>query len=194
MTTYRLAPTPRQLILVEGLPANGAKIHTYAAGSTTPVFTYANSTGTMNTNPIVAADDGTYVAYLPINVAYKFVWTESDGTPIYEQDNIEVGEPQSAGELMPDYTPITSNHNAAANELVAAVSGSPTVTLPDASDNPNAAIWVVNNSTGTVTVGKTGTDTVGLATSQTLNPGATTSLQGDSMCFISDGISNWNIV
>ncbi len=85
-----------------------------------------------------------------------------------------------------------TTYTAVANDFVSC-SGTFTVTLPAAAANANAAIWVCNNGTGTITVGRTGSDTVGLATSQSLFPAATASNQGDEMTFISDGISNWAI-
>lgn len=190
--TYRLTPTPKQVILVNGVPANGAKIYTYAAGSLTPIDTYSNRTGTLNTNPIVADADGRWVAYLLTDTAYKFVATTSDGTAIWTQDYVQI-DISGSDNLSPTYTAKTANYTAVANDFVAATSGTFTVTLPLASANANKTIWVVNNGTGTTTVGRTGSDTIGLATSQTLNPGATSSFQGDSMTFISDGVSNWNI-
>ncbi len=194
--SYLITPTPQQQVFAldtDGnyAPANGAKIYTYAAGGTTPVFTYSDHSGTQNTNPIIADAEGRYVAYLLSTQTYKFVITESDGTPIYTQDYIN--QSSTASGMTPSYTSKTSGYTAVANDFVSCVSGSFTVTLPSASANPNAAIGVVNNGTGTITVGRTGSNTVGLATSQTLNPGATATAQGDEMTFISDGISNWNI-
>lgn len=90
------------------------------------------------------------------------------------------------------YTAKSALYTAVAYDLVAITSGTFTVTLPAASANSSKPIAVVNNGTGTITIGRTGADTIGLATSQTLNP-ATASAQGDSMTFISDGVSNWNI-
>lgn len=95
--------------------------------------------------------------------------------------------------ISPNYVAKTGTYTAVSNDVVSATSGSFTVTLPAAASNPNQIIWVVNNGTGTITVGRTGSDTIGLATSQTLNP-ATASAQGDSMTFVSDGVSNWNIM
>jgi hypothetical protein len=96
--------------------------------------------------------------------------------------------------VSPTYTAKTAAYTAVANDLVSCTSGTFTVTLPAAASNLNKQIWVVNNGTGTITIGRTGADTVGLATSQTLNPGATATTQGDAMVFTADGISNWNIV
>ncbi len=86
----------------------------------------------------------------------------------------------------------TSTYSAAAQDYVVVPSGSFTVTLPAASANANKQIIVTNNGTGTVTIGHSGSDTIGLASTQTLNPGPG-GVQGDSMTFTSDGVSNWNI-
>lgn len=91
------------------------------------------------------------------------------------------------------YTAKTGTYVAVANDLVSCTSGTFTVTLPAASANANKPVWVVNNGTGVITVAPNGSDTVGLAATQTLGA-ATASSQGDSMAFVSDGISNWNIV
>lgn len=70
--------------------------------------------------------------------------------------------------------------------------GTFTVTLPAASTNAKLPIRVVNNGSGTITIGHTGSDTVGQTSSMALNPGSG-GLQGDSAGFFSDGISNWSI-
>ncbi len=98
-----------------------------------------------------------------------------------------------AGGVAPVYTAKTSGYTAVANDFVACTSGTFIVTLPAAASNPNKMIWVVNNSTGTITIARAGSDTVGLATSQTLNP-ASAGRQGDAMVLVSDGVSNGNIV
>ncbi len=197
MATYLLTPTPQQQIFsldaTTGLytPASGAKVYTYVAGSTsTPISTYADNIGTLNSNPIVADAQGRFTAYLLAGTFYKYVITTSTGSPILTQDYI--GNVASSS-MSPSYKAKTGTYTAVANDFVSCTSGSFTVTLPSAAANANAAIWVVNNGTGTITVGRTGSDTVGLATTQTLNPGSTVTAQGDEMTFISDGISNWNI-
>lgn len=97
------------------------------------------------------------------------------------------------GSVSPVYKAKVSGYTAVANDLVVATSGTFTVTLPAASSNLNKMIWVVNNSTGTITIAAAGADTVGLAATQTLNP-ASTGRQGDAMVLISDGVSNWTLV
>lgn len=98
----------------------------------------------------------------------------------------------SSNGCAPKYTAQTTTYAAVACDLVVATSGTFTVTLPAAASNANKVIWVTNDGTGVITIGRSGSDTVGLATSQTLGV-ATASTQGDSMTFISDGVSNWTI-
>jgi len=55
MTT--LTPTPKQQFLdANGNPLSGGKVYTYAAGTTTPLVTYTDESGTTpNTNPVILA-------------------------------------------------------------------------------------------------------------------------------------------
>lgn len=103
--------------------------------------------------------------------------------------------PSVTPNTQPRYTAQTgASYTAVAYDLVAVTStGTFPVTLPAAASNTNKTIWVVNNGTGSVSVLRSASDTIGLVTSQTLNPG-TSGAQGDSMIFISDGVSNWNIL
>jgi hypothetical protein len=84
----------------------------------------------------------------------------------------------------------TIAYTAVAGDVVLC-SGTFTVTLPAAAGK-NKPIVVINNGSGTITVGRTGTDTVGLATSQALYAG-TSGQQGDALSFVSDGVSNWGM-
>ncbi len=94
---YSLTPTPYQTTLLDsGALANGALIHTYAANSSTPIATYADSIGTPNANPIVADAYGRWVCYLTPGVAYKFEITTSTGVAIRTQDYV-YGVPSGAG-------------------------------------------------------------------------------------------------
>jgi len=72
--------------------ASGHKIFTYAAGSSTPLATFTDSTGaTPQSNPIILNSLG-----LPTNgqiwitsgLAYKFVWTDANDVPIDDVDDI----------------------------------------------------------------------------------------------------------
>lgn len=68
-------------ILITG----GAKLWTYAAGTTTPANTYPEPTGTnTNANPLVASANGRFTTeiWFDAGATYKLVFTEPDGTVI----------------------------------------------------------------------------------------------------------------
>lgn len=186
----------RQWFANDGTPLAGGKVYTYAAGTSTPLDTFNDAdlaVGHENTNPIILDAYGKAVIYLQ-DANYKFDVQTSAGVSIdgYPQDNIRgLSGGANTGDGL-TYIARTTTYPAVAGDLVGC-SGTFTVTLPDASDNPDAVIAVVNNGSGTITIARTGADTIGLATSQTLNPSGGAA-QGDSMTFHSDGISNWIIL
>lgn len=66
---------------------NGAALYqgtisTYAAGTLTPIATYKDSTGTVNTNPIVLNARGECDLWLNANVSYKFIVADALGNQI----------------------------------------------------------------------------------------------------------------
>lgn len=69
-----LAPVAKQQFFsMTGAPLAGGFVHTYSAGTTTPLATYTDSTGTViASNPIVL-DSGGFVAIWLQGVSYKFV-------------------------------------------------------------------------------------------------------------------------
>lgn len=148
-------------------------------------------TGPLNAQSIIPTANNTYVLgslalqwklpFIAGGASGQFLQTDGAGTTSW-----------ASASSCAVYTAKTANYTAVANDLVAATSGTFTVTLPAAAANANKCVAVVNNGTGTITVGPTGADTVTLATSFTLNP-ATATTQGDSGTFWSDGTSNWNI-
>lgn len=72
-----------------GTPLVGGQIFTYAGGTSTPIETYIDSTGTIpNTNPIVLNFRGEADIFLLPNVSYKFVLQDSIGNIIWTEDNI----------------------------------------------------------------------------------------------------------
>lgn len=86
-------------VTAAGLPCAGCNFYTYAAGTTTPLATYVDSTGTsVNTNPIVLGPDGgpatpsgsTGGIWLG-NSAYKLVLKTASGTTIWTADNVKGG-------------------------------------------------------------------------------------------------------
>lgn len=74
-----------------GDPLSGGKIYTYAAGTTTPLTTYTNSTGvTPNANPVVLDSAGRVPEeiWLDSTLNYKFVLQSFTGTLIWTKDNV----------------------------------------------------------------------------------------------------------
>lgn len=99
--TYTLAPTPFQTSLDDSgnIAVNGC-VWTYAAGTSTPIATYSNNAGSLNSNPIIADYAGRFTVYLLSGTNYKFVYEAacsppSHGTVYRSQDNI-AGLPPSA--------------------------------------------------------------------------------------------------
>lgn len=91
MATYTLSPTGiAKFFDNSGTPLAYGQLTTYAAGSTTPIATYSNSAGTLNTNPIILNARGECSLWLLPNVAYKLSLTDSSGNLIsgYPVDQI----------------------------------------------------------------------------------------------------------
>ena len=80
MATYTLCPyESRQYSDQLGNPLNGGLINTYLSGTSTPVFTFSDSSGTLNTNPVVCDASGRCTIYLDPLLSYKFIITNSLG-------------------------------------------------------------------------------------------------------------------
>jgi len=92
----KLAPIFNDAQLIDGIPANGAKLFTYVAGSSTKEATFTDEAGvTPQTNPIILDSRGepAQPIWLTEGIAYKFVFTTPDDTdpptsPIRTIDNI----------------------------------------------------------------------------------------------------------
>ena len=89
MATTSLSPTPKlQFFDLNGAPLSGGLLYTYAAGTTTPLATYTDSTGNFaNTNPIVLDSRGEANVWLGADI-YKFALYTSVGVLIWTVDNI----------------------------------------------------------------------------------------------------------
>src|SRR2546428_7255108 len=79
MATTNLLPVPKhQLLGNNGQTVPGAKIFTYAAGTTNKLATFTDSTGAVpNTNPIIADASGRFDCWLTPDTAYKIVFSPS---------------------------------------------------------------------------------------------------------------------
>jgi len=89
MATTSLSPTPKlQFFDLNGAPLSGGLLYTYAAGTTTPLASYTDSTGLIaNTNPIVLDSRGEANVWLS-GAIYKFALYTSVGVLIWTVDNI----------------------------------------------------------------------------------------------------------
>lgn len=87
-----LLPMPMaQFFDNNGLPLAGGLISTFAAGTTTNLPSFTDSSGTVaNTNPVVLNSSGRANIWLS-NVPYKIVVKTSTGVTIYSVDNVLAG-------------------------------------------------------------------------------------------------------
>lgn len=84
-----LAPCPWTVLDDDGIIVPGAKIHTYLAGSSTPVFVYTDSDlAVAHPNPVVADSAGRAIMYLDA-LSYRFVVCDADDVPLYTVDPIQ---------------------------------------------------------------------------------------------------------
>ena len=89
MATTSLSPTPKlQFFDLNGAPLSGGLLYTYAAGTTTPLASYTDSTGNFaNTNPITLDSRGEANVWLE-GAMYKFALYTSASVLIWTVDNI----------------------------------------------------------------------------------------------------------
>ena len=87
-----LSPPPKlQFFGTDGLPLVGGKLYTYAAGTTTPLATYADHTqASQNTNPIILDSAGQAGVWLADTTTYKYVLTDADDVPLFTVDYVSV--------------------------------------------------------------------------------------------------------
>ncbi len=92
----KLSPIGNNAQFINGIPANGAKIFTYAAGSSTKQTTYTDEAGTIpQANPIILDSRGepSQPIWLTEGLSYKFVFTASTDSdppvsPIWDIDDV----------------------------------------------------------------------------------------------------------
>ena len=86
--TALATPPKLQFLDANGAPLVGGKLYTYAAGTTTPLASYTDSTGNIaNTNPIILDSRGEANVWLSGDV-YKFALYDSTNVLIWTVDNI----------------------------------------------------------------------------------------------------------
>lgn len=113
-----LSPSPKlQFFDANGNPLAGGKLYTYAAGTTTPLATYTDSTGvSANTNPIILDSRGEASVWLG-SALYKFRLDTSTNVSVWTTDNIDA---ISASTL---YVSISNLANTTNNSLGDAIVG-----------------------------------------------------------------------
>ena len=91
-----------------GLLANGGTVTTYEGGTTTPVTTYSDSTGTAhNPNPMTLSSTGRPVVgqapvafWVPTGTLVRLVVADAQGNQLVYLDNVPaIGDPASTGSL-----------------------------------------------------------------------------------------------
>ena len=84
-----LSPLPKlQFFDANGNPLSGGKLYTYAAGTTTPLATYTDSSGaTPNANPVILNSRGEASVWLGAN-NYKFKLSTSTDVEVWTVDDI----------------------------------------------------------------------------------------------------------
>lgn len=93
MPAVKLSPIyNEQTITITGDPASGYQLFTYAAGSSTPLASYTDVTGTVaQTNPIIINTNGLPTngpIWLQVGLSYKFVLKDPLDNVIHTIDNI----------------------------------------------------------------------------------------------------------
>lgn len=79
-----------------GVPLAGGKLYSYAAGSSTPLATYADALNSApNTNPVILDASGSAKVFLA-SANYKLVLTDANGVQQWTVDNI-TGSPNAGG-------------------------------------------------------------------------------------------------
>ena len=89
-TASLLQPLCFREFLSTGAPASFGTVTSYAAGTSTPIATYTDSTaGTPNSNPVVLDARGEAQIWTLPNIAYKFVVQDSAGNSIRTVDQVQ---------------------------------------------------------------------------------------------------------
>ena len=85
-----LSPLPKfQQFATNGGFLVGGQVFTYAAGTSTPIATWTDSTATVpNSNPVILDSRGSAAIYLLPNVVYKMVLEDAASNIIWSVDNI----------------------------------------------------------------------------------------------------------
>jgi hypothetical protein len=133
-----------------GAPCSGCFLYSYAAGTTTPLPTYTDSTGTtQNTNPIVL-DAGGMANIWTSPVSYKFLLQDANSATLWTVDNVN-GAGGGGGIAIPNPPAFSIQ---AANSTATGLTSNPNITIN--TDGSSPSLQVGTPSGHTVHVGFAG--------------------------------------
>lgn len=132
---FSIAPFPKhQFFDDSGNPLSNGTLQTFIAGTSTPVATFSDSSGTPNANPIVLDAAGRVVGlFLMVGSSYKFLLKNSSGATIWSFDNITAVPASAASTTIPG----TAGENLSAGALAY---------LSDGSGGKTAGRWYLADS------------------------------------------------
>lgn len=97
----KLLPVLKQRFFdADGVPLAGGLLYSYVAGTATPLATYSDYDGTVNTNPVVMDADGYADVWIDPSKFYKFILKDSLGTTIFTEDNVAANLDGTGGTLI----------------------------------------------------------------------------------------------
>jgi len=83
---------------LDGLLNAGGRLYTYAAGTSTPLATYADADGTPNSNPIVwDSSGGGQQVWLTVDSSYKFVFCTPEDVVMETIDDFVISSSSGGG-------------------------------------------------------------------------------------------------
>ena len=95
---YTPMPVPKmQFLDGSGNPVSNGKLYSYVSGTSTPLDTYSNSSGALNTNPVILDSEGRATVFMSSAVSYRFrldtsasvtVWGPIDGVRFAALDSV----------------------------------------------------------------------------------------------------------
>jgi hypothetical protein len=143
--TYAPMPPARQQFFdANGKPLAGGKLFSYSAGTSTPLSTYGDATGSVNANPLILDSGGFGTVFLGPQ-AYKIVLQNSLGVQQWSVDSIV------ASNVLPTLTTVSaqtltlSGNMTFANGAVCGVSGCSGMIFPS-SASFNGGLTTLGNS------------------------------------------------
>lgn len=121
-----------------GDPLAGGKLYTYAAGTSTPLATYSDSTGSAaNANPVILDSDGRADVWISASL-YKFVVKDSNDVTQWTVDNFG----------LPIETTVRATGTSSVPQSITAAGG---IAFSGSYDR---SVWYVKSNSGAVTVTK----------------------------------------